>query len=802
MARQIHDDINIAVKELITDISGFEDGTDMFNYVQKHILTTLKKGGTMYFLNKREVDKSIAGMAEKYIFHGFFPQAKALQDSYNSYVTENLAKSELMCRLNIVKFLMCMSERPTSNFLEKPEEFEPEPVEEEEEINWGEYLNEGIERWSPNFDDTSGSSATSVYDDDINDALDGPGTSTATLPVVIDSTDREVVVDLRSNREELLATVQHTWYHQERFHMAPVSKWREANIGILWEQFLEDQVKGLVPIEKASILSEYKVIREILWQLWSLHTSAVFELDGNQLRPKTNVTISSVRTGAFEKFLAEFVPYMEVLDFFREFSKSLEIPADECITTVPQTFRSYNNSLQNIIQPIYKKLSKLEDLVREQETTYTLLKLADELQLIFEPVLLLRKIHKEVVIDLDTNSQLRCATVLLSGLHNSLQYSASKLEQDLRMTLFLDSLYHYFTLIDSWLMKNDLSDYSGEFLIKNNNRNLYASTDDDEYEYGSMSESQSWKLNFDLRGELDEFCQNNGIIKIVRETVLQIGRNIHLLRLLGKFSLINDCKETIHQEFIRKTLEELCKFYNINADESVLEKIEQDEDDIGGKDYKYPVVCTDECKKPTDMDKLENLVDTTDGFLMLAFNEYFIEKPQKSEPKPITLFEKFSLTTNAANKHWGNEIWLTAHLHDTIMDIYPEFYENCVVQVKENWKQCVKSLEACNMVNLQYEIQWPLNIIINPPQMALYKDIFQFLLKIKWALYTVNHLVFTDLEPKKLNKSQPKTHKTTIMKLKYLKFADEYAEQHPTLYFFFCFYQMPSKVRAGLREGQ
>lgn len=127
----------------------------MFNYIEKHILTTLKKADTMYFLNKREVDENIASMAEKFIFHGFSPQARALQDSYKSYVSENLPKFELVSRLNIVKLLLCLSERPTSNFLENPEEYQTETKEEEEEIDWGEYLKEGIETWTPNYEEGS-----------------------------------------------------------------------------------------------------------------------------------------------------------------------------------------------------------------------------------------------------------------------------------------------------------------------------------------------------------------------------------------------------------------------------------------------------------------------------------------------------------------------------------------------------------------------------------------------------------------------------------------------------------------------
>lgn len=109
----------------------------------------------MYFLNKKEVDQSIAGMAEKFNFHGFFQQAEALQKVYGCYISNNLPKSELMNRLNVVKLLLCLSKTPTVRFLENPEEFQVSDETEEEEIDWKEYLNEGIEQWTPNYDEAT-----------------------------------------------------------------------------------------------------------------------------------------------------------------------------------------------------------------------------------------------------------------------------------------------------------------------------------------------------------------------------------------------------------------------------------------------------------------------------------------------------------------------------------------------------------------------------------------------------------------------------------------------------------------------
>lgn len=98
---------------------------------------------------------------------------------------------------------------------------------------------------------------------------------------------------------------------------------------------------------------------------------------------------------------------------------------------------------------------------------------------------------------------------------------------------------------------------------------------------------------------------------------------------------------------------------------------------------------------------------------------------------------------NSENKNWGNDVWLSSALQDIIVDLYPEFYDKCAVKVKKNWKFCVESLETYNMVNMQYTVEWPLNIIITTAQMAVYQDIFQFILKLKWGLYTLTHLYFT-----------------------------------------------------------
>lgn len=60
------------------------------------------------------------------------------------------------------------------------------------------------------------------------------------------------------------------------------------------EKCLDKESMGLVTLPKVSIISEYKVVREILWQLWVPHVSTVFEFDINNIQVKKNITVSSV----------------------------------------------------------------------------------------------------------------------------------------------------------------------------------------------------------------------------------------------------------------------------------------------------------------------------------------------------------------------------------------------------------------------------------------------------------------------------------------------------------------------------
>nr|XP_015836529.1 PREDICTED: uncharacterized protein LOC100142256 [Tribolium castaneum] len=498
MAKAISEDIQTGVKELIASTTPFEPGSDRFNSFEKCALSTFKKSDTMYFLNTKDIKSAIWSMAEKFAFHGFFKHCDYLKKIHEKYIVPNLPESDLNSRLNVVKFLLCMSQSPTTHFWKTPEKFQFICDHHEDEVlDWGAYLTEDIDRWSPLPYQSSDS------DDEAAPIHEETTVKSAPSRVIIPMAPQTKKYNFEESRKMLLNTIQGDFWSKPVI-MKPPSDWFDANVGLLWHQHLQKQTGGLIALHPLTVISEYKVMREIIWQMWGPHNSAVFQLLGNKLVPKRNVTVSSVRSSHFYDFMGAFVPYIEVLDDFRQFYRK----------SGPETYKSYACGVKNIIGRVFEELVALEREITVQDTTMTLILLYHRFKTIFEPVFVLKTIHNEVIIDnFEEKTPRECALALVTRLRTGLKFSLNKLEQDIRLSLYLESLYYYLLLTEAWLVKNDLFDHTNEFIILNDNS------------------------NFTLQDGIQQYCDQDSIIKIISREVLSMGRNMHLLRLLGKYDV-------------------------------------------------------------------------------------------------------------------------------------------------------------------------------------------------------------------------------------------------------------------------
>lgn len=75
----------------------------------------------MVYISQEKGYGPIASLSEKFIFHGFSVQVIDLQQHCDNFISSSMPKNQLESKLNIIKFLLCLSDSPTSKFSEDPE---------------------------------------------------------------------------------------------------------------------------------------------------------------------------------------------------------------------------------------------------------------------------------------------------------------------------------------------------------------------------------------------------------------------------------------------------------------------------------------------------------------------------------------------------------------------------------------------------------------------------------------------------------------------------------------------------------
>lgn len=152
----------------------------------------------------------------------------------------------------------------------------------------------------------------------------------------------------------------------------PESNLPEANAAIRWENHLDAQLFGLTTLPKSSVISEYKIIREIIWELFVPHSNFSFRFHGDKLVVNPDLTIASVRKESFQQFMQQFLSYIETLQMFRDFHRSVEMNFTAEIQP-PNTYRGYDDTIQSILHPIYIKLAEIEYRIQKQGIVSSLL---------------------------------------------------------------------------------------------------------------------------------------------------------------------------------------------------------------------------------------------------------------------------------------------------------------------------------------------------------------------------------------------------------------------------------------------
>lgn len=166
MASILTPNVRALVGQLITKISGFDvslttlltktitifnclhclifiqETSEHFKTVQDFAFSHVASPDYYFFQTRKDMEKIVHNLSEKFQFHGFLTQAEDLKSYAKKFFDSSANKDDLEVRLAIVKLLLEISDSPTKHFIENPELFKHKPIEEDVIEDWTAYLND------------------------------------------------------------------------------------------------------------------------------------------------------------------------------------------------------------------------------------------------------------------------------------------------------------------------------------------------------------------------------------------------------------------------------------------------------------------------------------------------------------------------------------------------------------------------------------------------------------------------------------------------------------------------------------
>ncbi|KAG8226414.1 hypothetical protein J437_LFUL012510, partial [Ladona fulva] len=750
----------------------------------------------------------------------------------------------------LLSLLLHLANNPTSAHNTEPEPIQLDNVEEKEEIDWPAYLLEG----QPKYQYYNSGSET---EDDWNssDELQEEYSMQSEDPLEHEKevSHVQVLESSQADAKENPLNKAILWHHvEERASEAEkwlkdhvqnpshegykaCSKFSSANLAEFLDSKRGGRTDNALP---TSLMSEYRVLRETLWALQVPPSLPAYLLDdwkglflpdeSGNYAPQKAVTIPSLSKGSFYSQLKHFGHY---ISYVREIENSIsEIfsPREILVTQdaeeelPPYTYEAYASALKEFLDHFKERVLAIEEKVKSQEGVNTLLTVSKDLEPLLNELRLVHGIHQKSMCDWKENSNWYCACRLLTMLYGLLSSPLSDVNASICFKLFIKTFKPYLDIIHIWLTEGRLEDWRKEFIITKN----VAS-------FGNTE--RFWTEGFIVQPYEDMLLDEEGILgkgsgslfplgllHLIRDKVLHLGKNMELLQRLDHLSEVPKVSPkfegTLH-EALKRNLESYLQQFVAEEDENET----ADSDELDTSDYEslagdslhqtftqqlhsfqdYHLVKVfegflkkEDFQNPSESKKLKKKNDSIVVPMVLPMKP-IIEKhfSKLLEERHIiagnivstVLLGEYALKFHLLNvrkiflmeagdllhhfcshvfqqaekgEKWTDSFTLTTYLQECIAVRYPEAASLFSISISEKSDkpshlanvQAVSHVSSgesvfdqVDLITLNYSVEWPVNIVLNSASMESYNTVFQFLLKVRWALWSLQQLRFSDL---------------------------------------------------------
>uniref|UniRef100_A0A182PRU9 Gamma-tubulin complex component n=1 Tax=Anopheles epiroticus TaxID=199890 RepID=A0A182PRU9_9DIPT len=547
------------------------------------------------------------------------------------------------------------------------------------------------------------------------------------------------------------------WWDDLQYKVKVNSDHRGASFCDFWTERIVKVSHGFLKSDPVSTVSEYCILREILWMFTNPVDCKLFRIDDDQIWINTNVSLSSTTEHGIQTFLLNFTEYMTIAYRLRNFCRSIlehqprSLPAPHSFECYAAGVKSFLDHMESVMIQHEKELIK-----QEPGKTYTIIKLFHEL----EPELFVLKklydIHKFSVLDWTKFPAHIAVAHLLSGLFRSVKLSANLEKGNLAFALLLAALKCYMNMIDTWWTEGRLDDWREEFLVEKTYGECSPAGLQTGYQARLFSKCKI--RSFYVSSAISEVIENDPIIKLLLRHSLEAGYTLNILNGLDRISDMRKEQEMdenlIYTSFLETIVEELEKFRT--------EKEAKENDHV--PDQQLAAVKTLPLEHVL-FNAIKNLMETkrqaANHYVTYIYKDEFHVMDHLKNIRKVLLLEASDLMDYfysdlfrriEAGENWANPYLLTIQLNDILASRFNDMTSLFTIEVSHaaGYKlDTTTVLLAIDEIRVLYNPNHDLSNMINDDTMANYNSVFRFLLKVKWALGTLEMLHFPELLKKR-----------------------------------------------------
>uniref|UniRef100_A0A182RSD0 Gamma-tubulin complex component n=1 Tax=Anopheles funestus TaxID=62324 RepID=A0A182RSD0_ANOFN len=854
------------VPELIKSLTGFDESEENFNICYNFTIGTIRNDRYLS-VNSHEIRRMMQAIIENMEISNFTTEAGHLRRCYEELISDPTCLDHYVHDIHwsVLLFLLTVAYNPVGALKERLRTgeiiqlFEPEATEvscqdKEREELIAELLAENLPL-EP-YDDKEGSELSDWSD--LEEVASGNYNSIEQKEVEIESIEVGNKFDSRAidllepivfnkieppRQEESYETfnegfagewlqnnVQEAWWDDPQYKVEVNSEHRGASFCDFWTERIVKVSHGFLKSDPVSTVSEYSMLREILWMFTNPVDCKLFRIDDDQIWINTNVSLSSTTEHGIQTFLLNFTEYMTIAYRLRNFCSSIlehtarSLPAPHSFECYAAGVKSFMDNIEAVMIEHEKELIK-----QEPGKTYTIIKLFHDL----EPELFVLKklydIHKFSVLDWTKFPAHIAVAHLLSGLFRSVKLSANLEKGNLAFALLLAALKCYMNMIDTWWTEGRLDDWREEFLVEK----TYAENSSTGLQTGYQARlfSKCKIRSFYVSSTISEVIENDPIIKLLLHHSLEAGYTLNILNGLDRISDMRKEQGTdenlIYASFLETIVKELERFRTENPTEkscgtssqivdqetknenALMENLRKQmreicDDDLLLVAFNSTLQLVDESCRQTGTAELSSVIEQSTRKLSNAYTLYTILNSISTLQLPLehvlfnaikTLMETKRQAANhyvtyiykdefhamdhlknirkvllleasdlmdyfytdlfrriEAGESWANPYLLTIQLNDILASRFNDMTSLFTVEVNRTAGYKLDTtvvLMAIDEICVLYNPSHDLSNMINDETMASYNSVFRFLLKVKWALGTLEMLRFPESQKKR-----------------------------------------------------